>query len=199
MAPPNVIIFGERGGGKSSIINLLADASVAETSSNLDGGTLKSNAYNVSIDGTMFKFHDTQGLGDTEQQAIVQLQELLCSLSDGVSLLIFCMRGQSIKASCIRNWQLVWDNICQRRVPILLAITGLENEEQMDAWWERNQISFTKNLMYPNSVTCITATKGKKMRDGSHAFDYEYAESRGKIMKAVQTIYRREAWKVERV
>ncbi|KIL54349.1 hypothetical protein M378DRAFT_18985 [Amanita muscaria Koide BX008] len=204
MAPPNVIIFGETGAGKSSIINLLVDASVAGTSSGSVGCTFKSNPYNVSIDGTMFKFHDTAGLDEgqggtvVKQQAIVQLYELLRSLSDGVSLLIFCMRGPRIKDSCVRNWTLFWDIICQRRVPILLAITGLENEEDMDAWWGQNQPFFTKNLMYPNSVACITATKGKKRRDGSHNFDYEYAESRGKTMKAVQTVYRREAWKVER-
>ncbi|KIL67997.1 hypothetical protein M378DRAFT_9229 [Amanita muscaria Koide BX008] len=193
MAPPNVIIFGTTGAGKSSIVNLLAGDDVAETSSTPDGCTFKSNAFPVSIDGVMFNFHDTAGLEEegktvtiNKQQAIVQLYKLLRSLSDGVSLLIFCVRGPRI------TW-----NSC-RRVPILLAITGLEDEDDMDAWWEKHQTSFTTNLIYPNSVACITATKGKKRRDGSHKNDVEYAESQEKMKKAIQYLYRREPWKVER-
>ncbi|KAM6494048.1 P-loop containing nucleoside triphosphate hydrolase protein [Amanita muscaria] len=204
MAPPNVIIFGETGGGKSSIINLLAGANVAATSSGSVGCTFRSNAYNVSIEGMTFRFHDTAGLDEgqggtvVKQQAIVQLYELLRSLSDGVSLLIFCMRGPRIKESVVRNWQLFWDIICQKHVPILLAITGLENEQDMDAWWKNNQTFFTRNLMNPKSVACITAAKGKKRRDGSHNFDHEYVASREKMNKAIKASYRREGWKVQR-
>lgn len=205
MAPPNIVLFGETGAGKSSVVNLLAGANVASTSSGSIGCTFKSTAYNVSVDGTMFKLHDTAGLdegqggGIVKQHAILQLYELLRKLNEGVNLLIFCMRGPRIKESVFRNWQLFWDIICQRRVPILLAITGLENEEDMDAWWGRNQEHFKRYQIYPSSVACITATRGRRRPDGSFNFDREYAESLEKLRKAIFAIYRIDAWKVGRV
>lgn len=82
-------------------------------------------------------------------------------------------------------------------MPILLAVTGLENED-MDGWWKKYQKSFSENLVYPNGTACITATMGRRRPDGSFNFDYQYAESREKIKEAIQNLYRREAWKVER-
>lgn len=203
MASPNIIIFGETGVGKSSLVNLIAGTDVAATDSGSAGRTFQSSAYDVFINDTTFKVHDTAGLDEGQggsvgnQRAIVQLYELLRKLEDGVSLLVFCMRPR-VKGSCTRNWLLFWDIICQRRVPILLAVTGLEFEEDMDAWWGRNQENFAIKEMYPTGVVCITATRGKRRRDGTFSLDDEYEISTEKVRKAIKTLYRREPWKVER-
>jgi hypothetical protein len=203
MAIPNVIVFGETGAGKSSIINLVRGAYVARTSSDSVGCTFHSEYYDVSIEGMQFRFHDTAGLDEgqggtiVKKEAIIQLYQLLRKLESGVSLLIFCMRGPRIKESCVRNWQLFWDIICQRRVPLLLAVTGLEGEKDMDAWWENNKDYFTNYMLYPNSVACITADRGKKRASG-YVYDEEYRESQLKMKKAVRSVYRREPWRVGR-
>jgi len=36
-APPNIVVFGETGTGKSSVINLIAGRQIAETSSEAKG------------------------------------------------------------------------------------------------------------------------------------------------------------------
>ena len=203
MAIPNVIIFGETGAGKSSLVNMIAGKYVAPTSSGSVGCTFQSTSYTVNIDGILFNLHDTAGLDEArggtiaKHDAIVQLYTLLRKLETGVNLLIFCMRGPRITESCVKNWRLFREIICQRHVPIILAVTGLENEENgMDAWWKQNQEHFTKYEMYPNGVACLTLTRGRKAPWGGHYFDELYEESQEKIKKAIRAVYLRIPWQV---
>lgn len=91
--------------------------------------------------GTPFNIFDTAGLdeGDAgtvpKQDAIIQLYKLIDSLDAGVSLLIFCMRGPRIKDAAYKNWRFFHEIVCRRQVPIVVAITGLEQEpDPMDNW-----------------------------------------------------------------
>ncbi len=201
MPIPNVIIFGETGSGKSSIVNLVAGKVVAKISSRAVGCTFKSTCFTVSIGDKKFALHDTAGLNEgqggtiAKHDSIVQCYELLRKLHTGVNLLIFCMRGPKIKGSCPQNWELFWDIICQRRIPIILAITGLENEEKMDDWYPRNRGYFRKYAIYPNDVACITATLGKKMPSG-YRFASEYKESERKMRKLISGLYLETPWRV---
>ncbi|KAF8336741.1 P-loop containing nucleoside triphosphate hydrolase protein [Amanita rubescens] len=207
MATPNVIVFGETGAGKSSLVNLIAGSSVAQISSRSAGCTFQSTCFPVNIGNKQFNLYDTAGLDegqggtiakqDAIHDAIVQLYTLLRRLNTGVSLLVFCMRGPRIKESCVKNWRLFHEIICQRKVPIVLAVTGLENEEDgMDYWWTQNKEYFMRYEMYPNGVACITATRGRKMSGGGYRFDEEYAESRIKMREAIRTVYLRTPWQV---
>ena len=47
--PPNFIIFGEMGAGKSSLINLIAGKEVANTSSGARSCTLKATEYTIRL------------------------------------------------------------------------------------------------------------------------------------------------------
>jgi len=202
MAIPNVIIFGETGAGKSSLVNLIAGNDVAEISNRSVGFTFKSTCFTVNIGDKQFGLHDTAGLDEGQggtvpkQDAIVQCYELLRKLHTGVSLLIFCMRGPRIKASCVQNWRLFWDIICQRRIPVILAVTGLENEEKMDDWWKQNKEHFRKNEIHPNDVACITATRGKKLPTGDYRFSLEYEESEKKLREMICALYLETPWRV---
>ncbi|KAG5638125.1 hypothetical protein H0H81_001728 [Sphagnurus paluster] len=215
--PPNVILFGESGSGKSSIVNMLAQRPCAQTSSSVKGCTFIANSYPIEILGTTFNIYDTAGLDEGDQgnvpkkEAIVQLLRLLKSLDTGVSLLVFCMRGPRIKESAHRNWRLFHEVICRRKVPIVLAVTGIEQEYDMDEWWIRNKGAFQDYDMFPNGVACITAIRGKPLKDRNrqplqdsegrdiYSLDDEYRESMEKTGKAIKTQYRTEPWKVEPV
>lgn len=136
----NVVIFGETGVGKSSIVNMLSAKDVAKTSNGTKGCTFHSTAYDIDVLGRPMTLHDTAGLDEGEAghipkaEAIVQLYKLIRSLSDGVSLLMFVMRAPRIKDSAAKNWQFFSKIICQGQVPAVIVVTGLELEEDMDKW-----------------------------------------------------------------
>ena len=181
MTIPNVVVFGETGAGKSSLVNLIAGQSVAQVSSSSVGCTFQSTCYTINIgSGMQINLYDTAGLEDgwggtvSNHDAIVKLYTLLRRLEDGVSLLIFCMRGPRIKESCVKNWRLFREIICQGRVPIVLAVTGLENEANgMDNWWTQNEGHFMKYGISPNGVACIPATMESS---GRHTLGEGYPE-----------------------
>lgn len=203
MAPaPNVILFGESGCGKSSIVNMVAEKDLATVSSSVNGCTFTSARYEVDIQGTRFNIYDTAGLDEGDggtvpkQTAMVQLFHLLKTLDTGVNLLVFCMRGR-IKEGTHKNWRLFHEIICRREVPIVLAITGLEQEPNMDDWWVYNKGAFQKYRMYPQGVGCITATRGRLLRSGAYKLDEEYEESKLKMSNLLRAHYLVQPWKVQ--
>ena len=197
---PNVILFGETGGGKSSIINLLADSEVAPTASSARGCTFQSQCYRVNVSGSMFDIHDTVGLNEGETgsvpnpDAIIQLYSLLQSLNTGVNLLVFCMRGPRLRSVAHDNWRFFEDIVCQKKVPIVLVITGLEHEDVMDDWWLNNKSAFQEQGMFPHGVACITAIKGK-----NNAFEAEHQESRVKMKNILIKYVLEKPWKIQPV
>jgi len=204
MAPtPNIIFFGESGSGKSSIINMIAESELATVSSSVNGCTFTNTRYPVVIRGTNFNVYDTAGLdeGDNgtvpKQQAIIQLFRLLKSVDTGVNLLVFCMRGPRIKEAAHKNWRLFHEVICRRQVPIVLVITGLEQEADMDDWWVRNKGAFQKYGMHPQGAACITAIRGKRLKSGAYAFEEEYEESKAKVWNLLRTQSLAQPWKVQ--
>ncbi|KIJ06753.1 hypothetical protein PAXINDRAFT_40970, partial [Paxillus involutus ATCC 200175] len=202
----NVIIFGETGAGKSSVVNLLAEADVAKISSTSMGCTFQSSSYPVIITGSLFTIFDTAGLNEgdpktmNKSNAIRQLYQLITSLKGGVSLLLFCMRAPRIRESHVQNWRLFHEMICAEKVPIAIIITGLENEEgSMDNWWVKNRDNFEHHGMRPAGHACVTATKGKKKGDNQYLFAEEYAESREKVQKLIVKCALQKPWAVPKI
>jgi hypothetical protein len=59
--PRNVVVCGETGAGKSSLINLIAGRVVAETSPDAPPCTTIHPSYDVMIEGQSFRLWDTEG------------------------------------------------------------------------------------------------------------------------------------------
>jgi len=57
--------------------------------------------------------------------------------------------------------------LCQKLIPIVVVVTGLEDEEpEMESWWSKNQHSFAKYGMVFDGHACVTTAKGKKTAKG---------------------------------
>jgi predicted GTPase len=200
----NIILSGESGVGKSSIINMVMGNEVAKATNDGKACTLENKAYELNINNVALRIHDTTGLSDGEsgrvpsREAIVQLFRLLRGLDDGVSLLVYCMRAPRIREAAKHNWNLFYDVICRRKVRIVMVITGLENEENMDGWMKDNWDTFTQYGMQPRDYACITATRGKQ-RNGKYTYQEEYDESVEKVKELITTNYMRKPWKVGKV
>lgn len=79
-----------------------------------------------------------------QSQAIRQLLKLVKSLEEGVSLLIFVIEKGRIKKSLEDNYKLFIDGICMKKVPVVLAITHCEMENERGSWWIENKEHFDK-------------------------------------------------------
>ncbi|KZP12312.1 hypothetical protein FIBSPDRAFT_799057 [Athelia psychrophila] len=182
ISPPNIIVFGATGAGKSSIVNMIADEVVAITSSDATGCTFQSQPYPVEIEGSKFVLWDTSGLNEGDkgrvpaEQAVENLYTLARGLGEGVSLLIYCVRGPRINANTADNYDLFFRGLCQEKVPIILVVTALEGVTSTEEWWLENEPTYREQGMEFDNHACVVATKGKK-RGGKYLFETEYNAS----------------------
>ncbi|KAJ3559659.1 hypothetical protein NP233_g11207 [Leucocoprinus birnbaumii] len=209
----NIIVFGQAGAGKSSVVNMLlglrdGSPGSARTSNNAGGCTLDYDGFDVEIDGSRYKLWDTAGLNEGESgnvpnsTAIAQLYHLLCDLKDGVSLLIFVVRGPRVVDSVGSNWKLFHEIICQSQVPALVAITGFEMQDGgidgVNQWLTRNDGENRRNLeqygVEPVDFICMTATRGPELGDGSCVFDRLYNDSQSRLRDLIPSASLSQPW-----
>jgi predicted GTPase len=198
----NVIIFGETGVGKSSIVNMFDGDKPASVGNGAQGVTFEHRFYQKHICGTLFRVFDTVGLNEGAEgamdtaTAIVKLYELIMGLRNGVSLLVYVMRAPRITMTGKKNYEL-FRTLCDGIVPIVMVVTGLEDMEDMDQWWRDNQAAFDKCNMFLSDVACVTGTKGKD-RNGAHVYEAEFASSKKKVEELIDRNYSQTPWKTER-
>jgi len=174
----NVVVFGEAGAGKTSIITMIADPGVAENIKNY---------YDTEIDGARFRLWDTpsdEGTAGWGDNAVVNLCRVIQRMEGVVSLFVYCVRGPRIKDTTAKNYRLFHSMFFRSEVPIVLVVTGLEEEEPMDEWWRANKVAFQKHKMIFAGYACVTGTKGK-LRYGKYIYEDEYAESAKRLRRLI--------------
>ncbi|KAG2034006.1 P-loop containing nucleoside triphosphate hydrolase protein [Suillus americanus] len=144
----NVVIFGETGSGKSSLINRITQHVLAEISNDALGCTSTSERYPVEISGGKYVLIDTPGLNegsvgrvpDAEAKKLLRnlLRELMSSRSDDIGLLVYCVRSTTRPRTFVKAFNKVYSDICHKRVPIILVVEGWTNEQKMKSWWIAN-------------------------------------------------------------
>jgi len=148
------------------------------------GSTFESKAYEVDINEYHYVFHDTVGLEDgtsislSPHEALKSLYQLMLKVEGGVSLLVYVHRGK-IKPSQVENYKLFRHVICKSMVPTVLVVTGLEEEDSRDAWWQANKALYEEQGIAIDYHACITSTKGR-FNPKHQEFVYQdiYEESR---------------------
>ncbi|KAG1731279.1 hypothetical protein EDB19DRAFT_1340295 [Suillus lakei] len=201
-APLNFIVFGDMGVGKSSLINLVAGKPLAKSSSGLRSCTLESTEYTITISPQLnVKLFDTVGLNNVTMNdrsyldALVKAHKLIVSLQNqgGVHGLLFCIKGGNrILESTQQNYRLFHEFLCQEKVPLALVITNLENEENMDDWWTKNQADIKEYGIAPVTQACITTIRGLR-----NVYEDKYLESRKKMCDMLDILGRGDACSVD--
>jgi tRNA U34 5-carboxymethylaminomethyl modifying GTPase MnmE/TrmE len=193
----NVIIFGESGSGKSSIVNMIVGQRVAKVSSDPTGRLSKPERYEASIDDIRFNIYDTVGLNEGEQghvphrKAVHELYTLIRSL-DGVSLLVYCMRGH-ITGNAQANWVSFNKVLCAEKVPIIAVETGLEREEDLDGRRAVTKNALKEQGMNAKDVACIISIRGKNNGDTAR---YTWSQSRLRNL-VIRESQGRKPWRVD--
>ncbi|OAX33408.1 hypothetical protein K503DRAFT_725889 [Rhizopogon vinicolor AM-OR11-026] len=165
----NVVIFGESGSGKSSVINAIAGQELSETSGDAAGCTFRYQCYNVNLAGQTFRLFDTAGLDEAAQgtvppakaeENLKSLLRELMSTSDGIGLLVYCVRSTRLRRALIKNYNIFYSAICRKKVPIVVVVTGLENHAYtMDSWWDTNWNEFRIHGMHFEDHACVTTLR----------------------------------------
>src|SRR5258707_10306152 len=161
----NIVIFGELSSGKSSLINMIVGQDVAKVSNGPIGCTFENEKYEAHIDGMPYLVHDTVGLNEGHEgrvphwRAIQGLYTLIRKL-DGMSLLIFCIRGR-IRDNAHANWFFFFDAICDKKVPVIVVSTCWEQEENLEEAEIQVQEAFKRYSMHPEAVACVVSIRGR--------------------------------------
>ncbi|CAA7262629.1 unnamed protein product [Cyclocybe aegerita] len=196
---PNVIVFGETGTGKSSLVNMLAGRDIAGVSNRAVGGTFSSDSHEIFLNAATYKIWDTAGLNEgihgsvPADVALQNLRTLVGKMSEGINLLVYCVRGTRFREILKFNYDIFYKIICQGEVPIVIVVTGLEHESPMDAWWEANRTEFGRYGLVFQACACATTTRGK---DGM--FDEEFEESKKKVEQLIVRNCSEVPWKADR-
>ncbi|OAX34718.1 hypothetical protein K503DRAFT_671809, partial [Rhizopogon vinicolor AM-OR11-026] len=170
----NVVVCGEVGAGKSSLINLIMGSNVAITAAGTAGCTSRYTPYDVMIGEQCFKLWDTAGLYEGSEGVVPaatarkNLTAFLRGLdqAEGVHLLIYCVRGARARAvgALLTNYKIFPSVISDGKVPIVIVVTCLEDvRPQMEDWWNRNKNELAQLGIQFSGHACVTTLKDDPM------------------------------------
>ena len=188
------MLFGEGGSGKSSLVNMIVGHEVAKVSGSAEFCTFKNDRYEATIGDVLFAIYDTTGLNEGEQgriphwKAIKGLYTLIRQL-DGVSLLIYCMRGR-VRDNARPNWILFNQVICAEKVPIIAVVTGLETYDDPDDWKREGNVGVLQRYgMTPKAVGCVVSWRGRQAE-----FAHIYEKSQSRLRDLIMKNYLQKPW-----
>jgi GTPase SAR1 family protein len=163
MSTTKVLIFGKTNVGKTSLCNLLLGCK-EETSASAMDCTFETK-YLIGSDpsGNNYVFWDTCGLNELsggkgdKKKAILQLIELIKSLKDGLSLILYVRKAEALTELDQKNLELI-TVFTEDKIPVLIVNTNADNEKNVMNWWDRNVDIFKKNenLVFADGVSvCV--------------------------------------------
>ncbi|KAL4077906.1 hypothetical protein J3A83DRAFT_1687619 [Scleroderma citrinum] len=147
------------------VINLIAGYEKAPISSGVEGCTLDSTEHRLIADTFCLRIFDTVGLNCTAVEeieylnAIQNAHKLIKALNHagGVDLLLFCFPARRITDSQRASYKLFQEYLCEKKVPVVMIVTHLEEEEVMEQWWKKYEVALNRKFECLKDHACITA------------------------------------------
>ncbi|KAG1771150.1 hypothetical protein EV702DRAFT_656554 [Suillus placidus] len=178
----------------------MAEKEVADTSPDMQRCTMQWKEYTIGFGGNSYTVFDTIGLEEPQLgikeylESVENAYRLIKELDrrGGIDLLLFCVRAGRVTATLQSNYRLFHEFLCEKKVPIVLAITNLEREQRMEDWWVRNHSTFEKYQIQVAGHACITAAN---RLDGRHRVLYEESRTTMRdLVKKFTADEQKQAW-----
>jgi len=187
-----ILIIGEAGVGKSSMINVLVDKDVATVSDGAKGCTFqfKTHSYNeAAVAQESWNFIDTVGLNEApggtidNKTAAKLLIDFMKRNRQGFHGIIMVMKKGRISENFERNHNLFVRTMLNRQVPCILMISHCEEDEPMDNWkYEQSNLDAIHDYCFAH-VVCGTLKKGGRFESELIALR---RQTRNEIFNALQ-------------
>ncbi|KAI6018392.1 hypothetical protein EDC04DRAFT_454647 [Pisolithus marmoratus] len=164
----NVLVMGETGSGKSSVVNLLVGTKVAEVSNEASACTTKTIGHTATIQGktTPMKMHIWEVVGfnqpeDRYGKALDMDLDPIFQANARVDVILFCMQGSRLRNTPTRIFEHL-NNVLGGRI-VVPVITNLEREEDMESWWGKygDRVGTCMGLSGTEHA-CITGLQDRK-------------------------------------
>ncbi|KAG2140452.1 P-loop containing nucleoside triphosphate hydrolase protein [Suillus cothurnatus] len=147
--PRNVVLYGESGVGKSSLINLIMGCDAAKTSPDALACTTTHAPYDVTIDGQCFRLWDTAGLNEGSEGTVPAVMA-----ERNLTTFLRCLNQEDW---CPSSYILF---IHDSKVPTIVVVTCLEDFRPMMAeWWNKNKDELATYGMQFSGYACVTTLK----------------------------------------
>lgn len=173
-SPLNVLIIGETGVGKSSVVNLIAGEVRAEVSPDCDVCTTKTTRYDITIGSMSLHVWEIVGFNQprdpTDNEIPVPDVDLGSILADdkatAVDVVLFCMRAERVREITKKFFNFVKDMFGDQ-VPIVLVINHWAKRD-MEDWWRQNEEPLrTKRGIEGDEHVCVTGIGGNPKHEQS--------------------------------
>ncbi|CAF1254743.1 unnamed protein product [Adineta steineri] len=166
-----ILIIGQTGVGKSSVVNLLADEKKANVSDAAVGCTFSFDSYHVMHNDQPYELIDTIGLNEGSKGKVIQkeaLKKLITFIKQnkrGFNCVLFVIKKGRVDDAFEKNHYLFYKTLLQEKIPAILFVGHCEQDEPMSAWYLQEE---NVNFLHPyhfSQVVCSTALEGGRFAE----------------------------------
>lgn len=144
-----ILVIGETGAGKSTLVNNLLRNNSSSVDAGLDSKTCTVSSYEMEVEGVLIHVYDTPGLGDSRDDCdAVYLEEMKEILKSGkIQLVIYCLKLSEtrMRRALIRTFQ-AYNEIGVQWEQTVIALTFADNLPVPSS--EKKQADFKMNEFF---------------------------------------------------
>jgi small GTP-binding protein len=166
-----ILVIGQTGAGKSSLVNLLAGKKVANVCDGANGCTFKFETYQCDYNGELFELIDTVGLNEGSKgtvkpkDAMKMLIKFIKGNKRGFSCILFVMPKGRITESFEKNHMLFCRTLLDGKTPAILFLSHCESDDPMNTWITKEENKTALASYGFSDVVCGTAQEGGRFAE----------------------------------